>query len=74
MATQTAVVGTWGCPTVEAGGRDGGFTYTYDDVTYPGGPPLDSSVTVAPSVLAFVASAAPAAAEPTKKSRRKKKA
>ena len=48
MATQTAVVGAWACPWVEAQCSDGGFDYSYDDVLFPGGPPLDSCVTTAP--------------------------
>lgn len=41
MAT-AAVVGSWGCPDIEVYGLDGGFDYVYDEVTYPGGPPLDT--------------------------------
>lgn len=40
MALVTVPVGSWGNPTIEAYGYDGGFNYTYDDSVHPVMPPL----------------------------------
>jgi hypothetical protein len=47
MAVVTAPVGSWGCPSIEVSCLDGGFSYQYDDTTFPDDPPLDACPTEA---------------------------
>ncbi len=51
MATQTATVGAWGCPAHLVDSLEGGFTYTYDDVEFPGGPPRDNCDLAEPTTM-----------------------
>jgi len=52
MATVTTAVGAWACPANEVDCLPGGFTYSYDDVEFPGGAPRDDCGDEEPSAQA----------------------
>lgn len=45
MATVSDTVSKWACPDNEVDSLPGGFSYTYDDVAFPGTPPRDDCST-----------------------------